>query len=54
MRRLVSRHEKAGVTRRERHEKADVTRRHEKAGVTYLLGIFTEVKASRDIFAEGL
>ena len=28
--------------------------RHEKAGVTHLLGFFTEVKASRDICAEGL
>ena len=63
MRRLVSRHEKAGVTRCERHEKAevtrrhekaDVTRRHEKAGVTHLLGFFTEDKASREICAEVL
>ena len=38
--------------RHERHEKADVTR-HEKAGVTHLLGFFMEAKASRDICAEG-
>ena len=55
----MSRHEKAGVTRFNLEEVGvrDMRRLvsgHEKADVKHLLGFFTEVRALRDICAEGL